>query len=45
MKELGVEAEALSALEISVIQEETQDRFADINDEVKILWQEIKTYK
>ena len=35
MKELGVEAEALSALEISVIQEETQDRFADINDEVK----------
>ncbi len=37
MKELGVEAEALSALEISVIQEETQDRFADINDEVKNL--------
>mgnify|MGYP003143178544 CR=1 FL=1 len=37
MKELGVEANALSALEISVIQEETQDRFSDINDEIKNL--------
>ena len=37
MKELGVEAQALSALEISVIREETQDRFADVNDEVRNL--------